>query len=194
MRIISGICKGRKIKTPKGMDTRPTQDRVRETMFNVLQNYGIYNRDVLDLFAGTGALGIEALSRGAKSLVAVDMRTAKLIKENLELCKLDEKAKVLKGKIKQYKEYLSSKQFDLVFSDPPYLKGGIQETIELLEKCDMLRENAIIVLEYDKKDEFVIPSSWGLLKEQQFGYTKVSYYVYQSCREENASESGSLSR
>lgn len=179
MRIISGICKGRKIKTPKGMDTRPTQDRVRETVFNVLQNYGIYNRDVLDLFAGTGALGIEALSRGAKSLVAIDMRTAKLIKENLEICKLEEKAQVLKGKIMQYKNFLNEKQFDLVFSDPPYLKGGIQETIQILETCDLLRENALIVLEYDQKDDFVVPKNWNLLKEQKFGYTKVSYYMYQ---------------
>lgn len=179
MRIISGTCRGRNIKTPKGMATRPTQDRVRETMFNVLQNHGIYNRDVLDLFAGTGALGIEALSRGAKSLVAIDMRTAKLIQENLEICKLEDKAKVLKGKISQHKAYLSEKQFDLIFSDPPYLKGGIQETIAIIQECNLLRDKAIIVLECDEKDEFTVPEEWGLLKEQKFGYTKVYYYLYQ---------------
>lgn len=179
MRIISGKCKGRRLKTPKGMETRPTLDRVRETIFNVLQNYNIYGRRTLDLFAGTGALGIEALSRGAESLVSIDIRTAKLIQENIDLCGLQNEAEVLRGPISKYKEYLLNKEFSLVFSDPPYLKGGIQETIKLLNEPNILAEGAIIVLEFDKKDEFQVPNTWIELKEQAFGYTKVGYYKYE---------------
>ena len=87
MRIIGGTAKGHAIKAPKGVDTRPTLDRVRESVFNVLANRGIFGTDVLDIFSGTGAVAIEALSRGAAHAVAVDFKTGKLILENAKHCR-----------------------------------------------------------------------------------------------------------
>lgn len=176
MRIITGTCKGRKLKTPKGITTRPTLDRTRETIFNVLENYGIAGRAVLDLFSGTGALGLEALSRGATSLTAVDVRTGALILENAALCGVEEKITVLRKPIESSCASLRDSKFDLIFSDPPYEKGYMQVTINQLEKYNLVRHKGIVVLECHKNDNFQVPISWRLLKEQLFGYTKVYYY------------------
>ena len=89
MRIIGGTAKGHTIKAPKGVDTRPTLDRVRESVFNVLSNRGIFGTHVLDIFSGTGAVAIEALSRGAAHAVAVDFKTGKLILENAKHCHVE---------------------------------------------------------------------------------------------------------
>lgn len=176
MRIIAGACKGRTLKTPKGLNTRPTLDRTRETMFNVLQNYGIVQRDVLDLFAGTGALGLEALSRGAKSLTAMDARTGSLLKDNVAICRMEEKVIVIQKSIGPGCSSLEGKKFDLVFSDPPYEKGYMQVTIDQLTKFQLVRNDGLVVLECHKNDTFIVPEFWTLLKEQLLGYTKIYYY------------------
>lgn len=185
MRIIGGTCRGRNLKSPKGMLTRPTQDRVRETIFNVLQNYGLYNRTVLDLFAGTGAMGLEALSRGAHSLVAVDHKTGKLIEENAKLCGMDDRVTVVNGSMERNLPQLHGKQFQLIFADPPYNKGFMEKTIAMIESKDLAEDGAIIVLECDKLETLLFPSHWILVKEQIFGYTKVSYCKYSRSREES---------
>lgn len=186
MRIIAGEFRGRRLKSPKGMLTRPTLDRIRETIFNVLYNYSIRNRVVLDLFAGTGALGLEALSRGASCLTAVDQSTANLIMENANLCKVSERVNVIKRKIKDIGQYLAGKKYDLVFSDPPYNKGLTNLALNILVEYNLLNDKAIIVLEYDNSENIEAPDTFKLLKEQIFGYTKVSYYMYEQPREESS--------
>lgn len=178
MRIVAGEFRGRRLKTPKGMLTRPTQDRVRETIFNVLTHHGLWDRKVLDFYAGTGALGLEALSRGAESLVAVDQRTATLIKENVELCQAADRVRILKMDVEKAASILKGEKFSLVFSDPPYRQGGIEKTIALLEKHDLLAEEALIVLEFAREEIIVAPLHWKMWKEQTFGETKVQYFSY----------------
>ena len=120
MRVITGSARGRRLKELEGMETRPTTDRVKEGLFNVLQ-FDIEGRRVLDLFAGTGQLGIECLSRGAASAVFVDKRpdAVKLIRENLKLCDLTDRARVVAGDSMEFLKSVREK-FDLVLLDPPY--------------------------------------------------------------------------
>ena len=127
MRVISGTARGRRLKELEGMETRPTTDRVKEGMFNVLQ-FDIEGRRVLDLFAGTGQLGIECLSRGAKEAVFVDRRTdaVRLIRENLKVTDLADRAKVVSGDSVAYLKSLQE-QFDIILLDPPYAAGLLED-------------------------------------------------------------------
>ena len=175
MRIIAGTAKGHTIQAPKGMDTRPTLDRVRESIFNVLAHRGLYGARVLDLFSGTGAIAIEALSRGASQAVAVDMLTGKLIMANAEHCKLADKIKVLSCKLSGVPVRLQGQQFDLIFSDPPYEKGFIEATIQMVVDHDLLAPGGILLLERHTQEEVLLPEGWEVFKEQKFGYTMVTY-------------------
>ena len=120
MRVITGSARGMALKAPKGMDTRPTMDQVKEGIFSAIQ-FEVEGRRVLDLFAGSGQMGIEALSRGAKSAVFVDMRedACKVVRENLAKTRLEQNARVVRA---DYLSYLASARetFDLIFLDPPY--------------------------------------------------------------------------
>ena len=169
MRIIGGTAKGHTIKAPKGVDTRPTLDRVRESVFNVLSNRGIFGTRVLDIFSGTGAVAIEALSRGAAHAVAVDFKTGKLILENAKHCHVEDRLEIIPRKLSQLKNYIMGQQFDYIFSDPPYENGFIQDTIDLVVTYDLLKHH--------KDEAFTLPESWECIKEQKFGYTMVSYFV-----------------
>lgn len=130
MRVITGTARGRRLKEPQGMDIRPTTDKVKESMFSILQ-FDIEGRRVLDLFGGTGQLGIEALSRGASEVVFVDKSAAalKLIRENLELCGLSDRARVRNGDSLAYLR--SGEKFDLVFLDPPYDTGLLEQALQI---------------------------------------------------------------
>ena len=150
MRVISGIARGTKIKSIDSMSTRPTLDRVKEALFNILQNY-IKNAIVLDLFAGSGALGIEALSRGAKRAYFCDINkeAIKIIKENLEKTRLIEKSVIYNEDyiiaIKKIKAPLS-----IVFLDPPYKLDLAVKSIKELQKNKLLTNNSIIIIETDE--------------------------------------------
>lgn len=177
MRIIGGTAKGHAIKAPKGIDTRPTLDRVRESVFNVLANRGIYGTDVLDLFSGTGAIAIESLSRGAARAVAVDCKTGKLILENAVHCRVDDRLQIIPRKLSQVKNYIEGQQFDYIFSDPPYEHGFIQDTIDFVVVNNLLKSSGVLLLEHHKDEVFTLPESWDCIKVQKFGYTMVSYFV-----------------
>ena len=177
MRIIGGTAKGHAIKAPKGLDTRPTLDRVRESVFNVLANKGIFGSDILDIFSGTGAVAIEALSRGAAHAVAVDFKTGKLILENAKHCRVDDRLEIIPRKLSQLKNYIVGRQFDYIFSDPPNENGFIQDTIDLVVNYDLLKPEGVLLLEHHKDEVFTLPESWECIKEQKFGYTMVSYFV-----------------
>ena len=148
MRVITGSARGRRLKELEGMETRPTTDRVKEGLFSALQ-FDIEGRKVLDLFAGTGQLGIECLSRGAASAVFVDRRAdaVKLIRENLRLTELEDRARVVAG---DSMEYLKSirEPFDIILLDPPYAAGLLEPAIAHIARFDILRPHGIMVAEH----------------------------------------------
>ena len=147
MRVIAGQARGRRLKELPGMDTRPTTDKVKESLFNIIQ-FEIEGRRVLDLFGGTGQLGVEALSRGAAACTFVDQRrdAAKVIQENVNLCRFTEMARVVNG---ESLSFLATcrEQFDLVFLDPPYHTDLMAEALESIRKFDILTPGGIIVCE-----------------------------------------------
>lgn len=156
MRVISGIARGKKLSTLEGLETRPTLDRVKEALFNILQ-FDIKDTNILDLFSGSGALAIEALSRGANSAVLCDKspKAIKIINKNLEDTKFKEKTKVIN---KDYLEVLKelkkdSKKFDIIFLDPPYKSDYAIESIKKILEYNLLLEDGIIVIETDDKNK-----------------------------------------
>lgn len=156
MRIISGTARGRKLREPQGMDTRPTTDKVKESLFNIIQ-FELEGRRVLDLFAGTGQLGLEALSRGAESCTFVDQRreAAALVRDNVRLCRFEEQSQVIQGEALSFLAACREK-FDVVFLDPPYQSGLLEKSLEMLTRFDILREHGIIVCESGA--EWILPS------------------------------------
>ena len=147
MRVITGKARGVQLKTPEGMKTRPTTDRVKEALFSIIQ-FEIPGAKVLDLFGGTGQLGIEALSRGAASAVFVDAAepACKLIRENLKRTKLDQQGRVIRG---DYLDFLkrNREQFDIIFMDPPYAEVFLENAIKKITEIDILQSGGIIVAE-----------------------------------------------
>ena len=147
MRVITGKARGVQLKTPDGMQTRPTSDRVKEALFSII-NFDIPGARVLDLFGGTGQLGIEALSRGAKSAVFVDAGepACRLIRENLKRTKLEADGKVVRS---DYLSYLNHcrEQFDIIFLDPPYAEVFLENSLKRIAEIDILQSNGIIVAE-----------------------------------------------
>lgn len=175
MRVVSGSARGRRLKELQGMETRPTTDKVKESLFNVIQ-FDIPGRKVLDLFGGTGQLGIEALSRGAAHCTFIDQRrgAAALIRENLKLCRLEENAKVIQG---DSLAFLSScrEKFDVIFLDPPYHTDLMDRALELVTKIDILSEHGIIICETmaDRQlPPMEAPYEWG--KDYRYGQIKLT--------------------
>ena len=148
MRVITGSARGRRLGELEGMETRPTTDRVKEGLFNIIQ-FDIEGRKVLDLFAGTGQLGIECLSRGAASAVFVDRRAdaVKLIRENLKVTDLTDRARVVSGDSIEYLKSIREK-FDLILLDPPYAAGLLEPAIAHIAQFDILAPHGIIAAEH----------------------------------------------
>ena len=147
MRVITGSARGVRLQAPKGMDTRPTLDQVKEGIFSAIQ-FEVEGRRVLDLFAGSGQMGIEALSRGAKSAVFVDMRqdACAVVRSNLEKTRLTTNAQVLRS---DYLSYLSHcrETFDLIFLDPPYAEIFLENALKSISEIDILSECGILICE-----------------------------------------------
>ena len=147
MRVITGRAKGVSLATPNGALTRPTSDRVKEALFSIVQ-FELPGASVLDLFGGTGQLGIEALSRGAASAVFVDCRedACKLIQENLKRTKLQQEAKVVRC---DYLEYLKrcNERFDIIILDPPYAEVFLENALKMITEIDILQSGGIIIAE-----------------------------------------------
>ncbi|WP_081461996.1 16S rRNA (guanine(966)-N(2))-methyltransferase RsmD [Desulforamulus ruminis] len=184
LRIIGGLVRGRNLKSPKGMSTRPTSDRVREALFNILSPR-VSGSYFLDLFSGTGAVAIEALSRGAERAVMVekDRGTAGIILSNLKLCNLTEKAEVLNLDTNRAISVLAARKvpFDLIFIDPPYKKNFEVPTMEQVQRFDLLVDNGILVVESDKND--LPPDDVGKLtayRREKYGDTALTFYRYDS--------------
>lgn len=176
MRIISGLARGKKLSEPSGSSIRPTSDMVKEAVFNIIQ-FDIEGKSVLDLFGGTGQLGIEALSRGAKSAVIVDESTEaiNLIKKNLMTAGLPS-GTVVKANALKYLE--GEDKFDIIFLDPPYksrlLAGALQKIIEF----DKLNVGGIIICEGPADDEpGELASSYKKIKSSKYGKKRITLYT-----------------
>lgn len=154
MRIISGLARGTKLYTLEGTETRPTLDRVKEPLFSIIQN-NIPNANVLDLFAGSGALGLESLSRGAKKAILCDKsyKAIAIIKQNVEKTRLIEKAEVIQGDYKKVLNNLTDgeQKFDIIFLDPPYKQNIMPEIINKIIELNLLAEDGIVVAETDQE-------------------------------------------
>ena len=177
MRVISGRAKGVVLKTPDGMQTRPTADRVKEALFSILQ-FELPGTKVLDLFGGTGQLGIEALSRGAKSAVFVDAADApcRLIRENLRRAKMESEAHVVRA---DYLQFLSQcrEKFDIIFLDPPYAEVFLENAIKKISEIDILQSGGIIVSERPVEKELYLEiSGFSRSKDYKYGKTLITLF------------------
>ncbi len=180
MRVISGKAKGFKLESPKNMSTRPTSDRVKESVFNTIQG-DIYDKTIIDLYSGTGSLGIEALSRGARRAYFIEnsRKCIKIIERNLRKTQLLSKsniicADVIRAIIKLAKKNIKA---DIIFLDPPYNKNLARGTIEYICKYELLNPMGIIIIEHGKKENLPKEIDKTIsFKGKYFGNTGVSFY------------------
>ena len=177
MRVITGSARGAKLKTLEGLATRPTSDRVKEAIFNIIQ-FDIQGRRVLDLFGGSGQLAIEALSRGADYAVIVDQsaEAVKVIKDNLKKVRFDQQASVFQM---DYLRYLSTarEKFDIIFLDPPYAEKSLENALQKISEIDILSDDGIIICERPK-DKVLPPEVGGLLCSKDYNYGKTAVNLY----------------
>lgn len=180
MRVIGGLAKGRKLKSVKGMTTRPTADRVKEALFNILQGE-IEESNFLDLYAGTGNIGIEALSRGAKIAVFIDedRQAINVLKENLSLIGLEEKGEVYQQDVLRALRILGKKRllFDLIFLDPPYRHGLEEKTLFAISANNLLLPQGLVIVEH--LDKNILPlkvDALELVRKERYGDTAISFY------------------
>ena len=174
MRVITGTARGRKLVEPKDMSVRPTTDMVKEAIFSIIQ-FDVPGRRVLDLFAGTGQLGIEALSRGARECVFVDQSPASLalVRKNLEICKMQ--APVVRADALSYLENCG--KFDLVLIDPPYHEGLYDRILQKVFGFDILNDGGIILVE-SMRDEPMPAAPAPYEKGRTYTYGKISLTTY----------------
>ena len=177
MRVITGKARGVNLKTPEGLQTRPTTDRVKEAMFSII-NFDIPGARVLDLFGGTGQLGIEALSRGAKSAVFVDGsdKACALIKENLRRCKMEGEARVVRADYLDYLKHCREK-FEIILLDPPYAEVFLENALKCISEIDILQSGGIIVAERPLGKE--LPWEFdGFTRSRDYKYGKTLLAIY----------------
>lgn len=175
MRVITGSARGMELRTLEGNDVRPTTDKVKEALFSAIQ-FEIEGRRILDLFAGSGQLGIEALSRGAESAVFVDAdkNAVKIVKENLAKTKLDFKATVAQTDSIAFIT-MTDRIFDIAFLDPPYETGLLQKALSKIS--DNIAEGGMVICEHPFKEE--LAEEYGdLRKSKEYKYSKVAVTVY----------------
>ena len=171
MKVISGIYKGRKIDGFDIDGTRPTMDRVKESLFAIIQN-NIKNSIVLDLFSGSGNLGIEALSNGASYAYLVDKnyKACNIINNNIKNIGIDN-CEVINKDYSDALKYLNDKniKFDLIFLDPPYKTDFIEKSINLIDKYNLLKDDGLIIAENDSIDRIVYPDNYSSIKDKKYG-------------------------
>lgn len=180
MRVITGLARGHALKAPKGENTRPTSDKVKESIFNIM---GLIDESsiVLDLFSGSGAVGIEFLSRGAKQCYFIDSdaNSIKIIKENLKKTKLEKQALIYKNQVDKAIKVLGSRKlkFDYIFLDPPYNKELVKSTLEKINCEKLLNCEGLIIIEHETK--LVLEDKYCELVKidyRKYGDTSVSFY------------------
>lgn len=181
MRIIGGRAKGSQIYAPKGQDTRPTQDRVRESLFNILQR-DVQDATVLDLFAGSGALALEAVSRGASRAVVVDhaREAVQCIRRNVEKLGFAEDVRILPREYHAAIQLLAREglRFDLVFLDPPYRMDTLGEITGEIKEAGLLQEGALVVVEHRRDGAPAMNEGFVLQSKRSYGDTEISIFQY----------------
>lgn len=179
VRVISGSARGLKLNTPGDDRVRPTTDRVKESMFNIVQDW-VYDSQVLDLFAGSGALGIEALSRGASQAVFCDnsLDSIKIIKSNIEKARLADRSQIVSGDFKRCLRDMEAKNqsFDMIFVDPPYYEGLFEEVLDTIRSCKILKKDGIVIVEHDAKKPIGQVEGLEVYKEKKYGITMLTFY------------------
>lgn len=177
MRVVSGKARGRRLLTLEGLDVRPTTDKVKESMFNIIQ-FELEEANVLDLFAGSGQLGIEALSRGAASATFVDAskKSLDIVKKNIEITGLGENARVVHSDAFSFL-FSSSSVFDIVFLDPPYEKHLCDRAFEALGR--VLKDSSVVICE--TRDCEILPAEVGALRlQREYHYSSIKLSVYRN--------------
>ena len=156
MRIISGNARGTKLYTLEGENTRPTLDRVKESLFNIIQNK-VEDSIVLDLFSGSGAIGLEALSRGAKKAILCDnsKQACEIIKKNINKTHLEGKTTIYNMDFRELLKTKIKERCDIIYLDPPYRTNYAIEAIQIILELKLIKENAIIVIETDEKEKII---------------------------------------
>lgn len=181
LRVIAGQARGRKLKAPRGISTRPTLDRVREALFNIIGNR-IWDSTCLDLFAGTGALAIEALSRGATRAVLVekDPKALACIRDNLSSTGLEERAEVLKDDVYRAIPRLGreGRKFDFIFLDPPYEQGHLSRVLPLLSQYRLLQQEGWIIVETRSREPAIEEiAGYRLKRREKYGEAALNFYI-----------------
>ena len=177
MRVVAGRAKGIALKTPSGMLTRPTADRVKEAMFSIIQ-FDLPGASVLDLFGGTGQLGIEAVSRGAKSATFVDNRedACRLIRENLKRTGMEKESRVVRM---DYMDFLkrNREKYDIVLLDPPYAEEYLENSLKMITEIDILQSGGIIIAERPLgKDLSLDFEGFERSRDYKYGTTLLAVY------------------
>ena len=175
MRVTSGTKKGTILWTKADMSIRPTADKIKQSIFNMIQ-FSVRERAVLDLFSGSGALGIEALSRGADFCTFVDTDT-EAAEKNIKKVSFESRSLIVKNDFASFLKNKASGKYSLVFLDPPYKKGYIDEALRLMYEKKLLSEDALIILECDITEEIFIPESYNIKKEISYGRVKIFILV-----------------
>lgn len=182
MRIIAGTARHRVIKSVPDSLTRPTTDRIKESLFNIL-NFRIPDSEILDLYSGTGNMGLEAISRGAKSVVFVDLRKVSIdtINENIQSLGFASQSTVYMSEADKALNLFIKNQnyFDIIFCDPPYNKGLEIPSMDLIQKGKLLKKEGVLIVRHHKKTE--LPDSLGIIKryrQNKYGDAFVSFYQY----------------
>jgi 16S rRNA (guanine(966)-N(2))-methyltransferase RsmD len=182
MRIIGGTARGRRLKAPKGRALRPTAARVKEALFNILP-HDLAGAKLLDLFAGTGNVTVEALSRGAAEAILIDAsaESAKVIRENLRRLKLTDRAKVWVAPVARALRLLARRRetFDIIFLDPPYDQHLVEKTLRIVAQGGLLRNSGTIIAEHSVREE-VAPRYDGLAlcDQRRYGDTLLSFFKF----------------
>jgi len=178
MRIIAGKYRGKKLIEPKGYDVRPTSDRARESIFNILYSHlgSLEGKKVIDVFAGTGALGLEALSRGASKICFIDKDT-KLLSSNVSLFFQEkDKIRIISSDVVRLQQ--TNEQYNLVFSDAPYDQGLNELAFEKLVRCHFLEDGAMCIVETRHNESLNLSSNFELIDERVYGMAKIWFYLF----------------
>ncbi len=176
MRIIAGAARGKQLYAPSGMHTRPTTDRVKESIFNIIQ-FRLSGARVLDLFAGSGQLGLECLSRGAAHCLFCDndRAAAQVIRKNISLCKMEEKSALFCGNWEAAAAQKGPGAFDIILLDPPYGGEILNQALKYIMRFDILAARGIIVCESAREDVLAPPAApYALLKQYRYGASAVT--------------------
>lgn len=178
MRVISGSARGLKLKAPEGLNTRPTTDRIKESLFNIIAA-DLYDSVFLDLFSGSGAIGIEALSRGARKAVMVDsdFKSIKVIKANLKAARVENRAEVLTCDVSSAISNIGKRndKFDIIFMDPPYNRDFIKNTLEYIVKADILSDEGYIIAEQSQEDDVPDVKGLNVFRVKDYKVTKMTF-------------------